>query len=115
MRKGTRMIYLNNSETEQTILIPRNGCDLTGEMTLCLSSTMREDEMDWSGSVTDSGNSRNYFSFETTIDGFVPGEYDYEVKHNNKVIARGLAIVKETSQIVEYNNSITYEQYNDNE
>ncbi len=111
MIKRNKMIYLNNSTTPQSVLIPRNGCDLTGRMIFSLKSTMLEEGTPIESEVIDDGSSKYYFSFSALINGIAEGEYEFHLKQNGKVIAKGLAHIGESTSPSEYNKELSYEQY----
>ena len=112
MRKGKRMIYLKNSTASQKVQIARNGCDLTGSMVFILRSTMLDANGELEIGVADDGLSASYFSFECIVNDMVEGEYEYTLTQNGKALAKGLLVIGEPSETIEYNKAIEYEQYN---
>lgn len=110
-RESTDMIYINNTTEGQAVMIPASCTKTDGELVFSLYSTVNRKEV-LSVSVAQLGQSDLYYKFILTLSSTLQnGEYEYQLKKGNDVLDCGLAMVVGASEIEEYNNTTTYEQY----
>ena len=104
------MIYLKNISDAQTLMIPRNGEIMTGEMALVMRNTtdLRETTL----SVTDLNTSGLYFNLAVALPGgLADGEYQYSLKDGNIQLSCGLLYVGDLQSPSQHETTITYKQY----
>jgi hypothetical protein len=105
------MIYLNNSTATQVVYVPATSIKVDGTLTFTLKNTIDNNEP-ISVSVTSTNESDIYYKFNLSLTAKIQeGEYEYELKKGTTDLEQGLAIVGDSSQKKEYNNIISYEQY----
>ena len=104
------MIYLKNISDAQTLMIPRNGGIVTGEMTLVMRNTT--DLQETTLSVTDLNTSGHYFNLAVALPGgLADGEYQYSLKNGNIQVSCGLLYVGDLQSPSQHETTITYKQY----
>lgn len=104
------MIYIKHIAEAQTLLIPRNGEVVTGNMILSLRNTTTLEEVTLS--VMDIGTSGHYFNVAVTLpEDIVEGEHEYRLTHDSIEVSCGLLHVGELNCPGEYENTITYKEY----
>ena len=104
------MIYLKNISYAQSLMIPRNGGIVTGEMSLVLRNTT--DQQETTLSVTDMNTSGLYFNLAVALpEGLADGEYQYTLKDGNIQVSCGLLYVGDMQSPSQYERTITYQQY----
>lgn len=104
------MIYLKNISYAQSLMIPRNGRIVTGEMSLVMRNTT--DQQETTLSVTDLNTSGLYFQLEVALPGGVAdGEYQYSLKAGNIQVSCGLLYIGDLQSPSQYERTITYQQY----
>lgn len=104
------MIYLKNISDAQTLMVPRNGESLTGEMSLSVRNTT--DLTETILTMTDLNTSDHYFNLAVALpDGLADGEYQYTLKNGEIKVSCGLLIIGELRKPDEYEKTITYKQY----
>lgn len=67
----------------------------------------------YSEEVTDKETSEQFYVFDITLpDGIPDGEYEYSLTEGDSVLSSGLVTIKGNASVpTEYNQDITYEQY----
>lgn len=104
------MIYLKKISDAQTLMIPRNGGIVTGEMTLVMRNTT--DLQETTLSVTDLNTSGLYFNLAVALPGgLADGEYQYSLKDGNIQMSCGLLYVGDLKSPSQHETIITYKQY----
>ncbi len=104
------MIYLKNISYAQSLMIPRNGRIVTGEMSLVLRNTT--DQQETTLSVTDLNTSELYFNLAVALpEGIADGEYQYTLKNGNIQVSCGLLYIGDLQNPSQYERTITYQQY----
>ena len=104
------MIYLKNISEEQTILVPRNGEIVTGEMALVMRNTT--DLQETTLSVTDLNTSGLYFNLAVALPGgLADGEYQYTLIDGNILVSQGLLYIGDLHSTSQYEKTIRYKQY----
>ena len=104
------MIYLKNISYAQSLMIPRNGGIVTGEMSLVLRNTT--DQQETTLSVTDLNTSGLYFHLAVALpEGIADGEYQYTLKDGNIQVSCGLLYIGDQQSPSQYERTITYQQY----
>lgn len=104
------MLYLKNITDAQELMIPRDGDMSSGFMSLILKSTI--DMAVRSFQVSSDRTSQHYFKLSVNLQADMPnGEYEYSLMNGQILLSRGLLIIGENVRMSEYNNTITYEQY----
>lgn len=104
------MIYLKNISYAQSLMIPRNGRIVTGEMSLVMRNTT--DQQETTLSVTDLNTSGLYFHLEVALPGGVTdGEYQYSLKAGDIQVSCGLLYIGDLQSPSQYERTITYQQY----
>ena len=104
------MIYLKNISYAQSLMIPRNGRIVTGEMSLVLRNTT--DQQETTLSVTDLNTSGLYFNLAVALpEGIADGEYQYTLKDGNIQVSCGLLYIGDLQSPSQYDRTITYQQY----
>ena len=104
------MIYLKNISDAQSLMIPRNGEIVTGEMSLVMRNTT--DQQETTLSVTDLNTSGLYFNLAVALPGgLADGEYQYSLKDGNIQVSCGLLYVGDLQSPSQHETTITYKQY----
>lgn len=104
------MIYLKNISDAQTLMIPRNGEIVTGDMALVIRNTT--DHQETTLSVTDLNTSELYFNLAIALPGgLANGEYQYSLKNGNIQVSCGLLYVGDLQSPIQNEITITYKQY----
>lgn len=104
------MIYLKNITEAQVLFIPKNGEVLTGELGLVLKNTTDLNETTLS--VVDINTSGLYFNLAVALpDNLSDGEYEYILKNGEIKVSCGLLYIGELQGSSQYENNITYMQY----
>ena len=104
------MVYLLNQPGAQSVLIPKPS-SVSGDLTMSLRSTVNNTEP-IDVTVLDLALSRLYYYVAITIpEGMQPGEYEYEMKAGDEVVASGLAIMYDPESAYQYETTVEYEQY----
>ena len=104
------MIYLKNITEAQTIMIPRNGESVSGQMSLVLTNTT--DHQSHTLSVADGGASGLYAEVAVTLpEGLAVGEYHYQLMSGNEAVSTGLVFIGDLRSPSQYEETITYKQY----
>lgn len=105
------MLYLQNIQEAQFLLVPRNGEIPEGDLTFKAKSTIDLTlEMDLQ--VVNLDVSALYLHLAVIVpDGCPVGEYEYSVQVGSQILSTGLLVVGELNKPKEYNKTIQYEQY----
>ncbi len=104
------MIYIKNITDAQTLMIPRNGESVTGQMSLSLRNTT--DQGETSLSVIDLNTSGLYFNIAVSLpNGLADGEYQYILKSGEIAVSVGLLYIGGLESPSQYEKTITYKQY----
>lgn len=104
------MIYLKNISDAQTLMIPRNGEIVTGEMALVMKNTTDHQEITLS--VTDLNTSGLYFNIAVALPGgLADGEYQYSLKNGIIQVSCGILYVGDLQSPSQHEITITYKQY----
>ena len=104
------MIYLKNISDAQTLMIPRNGEIVTGEMALVMRNTT--DLQETTLSVTDLNTSGIYFNLAVALPGeLADGEYQYSLKNGDIQVSCGILYVGDLQSPRQHETTITYKQY----
>lgn len=105
------MLYLQNTQEAQVLLVPRNGSIPSGDLTFKAKSTIDLTlEMDLQ--VVNLDVSALYLHLAVIVpDGCPVGEYEYSVQVGSQILSTGLLVVGELNKPEEYNKTIQYEQY----
>lgn len=82
------------------------------DMTFTLKNTT-DLSVIYSASVTDKETSEQFYVFDITLPSGIPdGEYEYSLTDDDVVLSSGLVTIKGNASVpTEYNQDITYEQY----
>lgn len=105
------MLYLQNTQEAQFLLVPRNGEIPEGDLTFKAKSTIDLTlEMDLQ--VVNLDVSALYLHLAVIVpDGCPVGEYEYSVQVGSQILSTGLLVVGELNKPSEYEKTIQYEQY----
>lgn len=104
------MIYLKNISDAQTLMIPRNGEIVTGEMALVMRNTT--DHQETTLSVTDLNTSGIYFNIAVALPGgLADGEYQYSLKNGDIQVSCGILYVGDLQSPSQHETTIRYKQY----
>lgn len=104
------MIYLKNINEAQIAMIPKNGEIVTGELSLFIKDTVDLNETELS--VTDLNTSGLYYNLAVALpDGLSDGEYEYRLMKGEIKVSCGLLYIGELESPSQYDNNITYKQY----
>ena len=105
------MLYLQNTQEAQFLLVPRNGEIPEGDLTFKAKSTIDLTlEMDLQ--VVNLDVSALYLHLAVIVpDGCPVGEYEYSVQVGSQILSTGLLVVGELNKPEEYEKPIQYEQY----
>ena len=106
------MLYLENIQESQVLIVPKPGAVPTGELVFKAKSSIDLD-VKVEEQVQDLDVSGLYFFLAVALPANLPnGEYEYSLEGGNQVLSTGVLIIgtyaNSTSQ---YNKEITYEQY----
>lgn len=105
------MIYAPNTPDSVSLMIPRNGFAIEGDLTFSLRSTMDKD-IPVETEVEDLGTSALFVNVAVTLpEGLPCGEYEYILRDEEKVISTGLMVLMGENETNEYSNETIYEQY----
>ncbi len=109
-QENGKMIYLKQSTEQQRVYIPRNYYRSGVSYILELRSTM---DLTFSSVVIDSIQMRGMYCIADIVlpEGIVPGEYEYSLEGEGRVMSSGLATVKWEETVQEYERIIQYQQY----
>ena len=105
------MLYLQNTQEAQFLLVPRNGEIPEGDLTFKAKSTIDLTlEMDLQ--VVNLDVSALYLHLAVIVpEGCPVGEYEYSVQVGDQILSTGLLVVGELNKPSEYEKTIQYEQY----
>lgn len=104
------MIYLKNISEEQTILVPRNGEMVTGDVTLVMCNTTDHQEVTLS--MRELNASGLYLNLAVDLpEGLADGEYQYTLIDGNILVSQGLLYVGDLQSTSQYEKTIRYKQY----
>lgn len=104
------MIYLKNISYAQTLMIPRNGEIVTGEMDLVIKNTC--DLQETSLTMMDLNISGLYFRLAVALPGgLANGEYQYSLKSNGVQVSCGLLYIGDLQSLYQHESTLTYKQY----
>lgn len=104
------MIYLRNTTEAQVAMIPRNGEEVAGDMSLVMRNTT--DNQDLTVSILDLHTSGIYFNLAVVLpEGLADGEYQYEVRKGEIRLSCGLLYLGDLRSPSQYEESIKYQQY----
>ena len=106
------MLYLQNTQEAQFLLVPRNGSIPSGDLTFKAKSTIDLTlEMDLQ--VVNLDVSALYLHLAVIVpEGCPIGEYEYDVQVGDQILSTGLLMVGEFDKPDQYEKPIQYEQYN---
>lgn len=103
------MIYLKRSADAQYICIPKTR-NASGELMLTLRNKINNNAFFFTS--VDSNSSWLYHMVMILLSDNMPnGEYEYTLVDNKGLLSSGIMVVGDQENIVEYNNTIEYEQY----
>ena len=104
------MIYLKNISEEQTILVPRNGKMVTGDVTLVMCNTTDHQEVTLP--VREQTTSQIYVKMAVALPaGLADGEYQYNLMDGNILVSQGLLYIGDLQSPMQNEKIITYKQY----
>lgn len=104
------MIYLKNITEAQVAFIPRNGARASGDMTLVMRNTT--DQSMFTMSVTDLDTSSIYFNVAVSLpEDIATGEYQYNLMDGEILVSCGLMFIGDRPGASQYEETITYTQY----
>lgn len=105
------MIYLKNTTDAQTVFIPRD-TDLTGTLLFTARSTVGLD-IPISATMLDLKVHRLCYALAVTLpEDIATGEYEYKLTAGGNLVSTGVLVVQDgPAPTGQYNQSITYEQY----
>ena len=104
------MIYLKNISEEQTILVPKNGEMVTGDVTLVMCNTTDHQEVTLP--VREQTTSQIYVKMAVALpEGLADGEYQYTLMDGNILVSQGLLYVGDLHPTSQYEKTIRYKQY----
>lgn len=112
------MIYLSNTTDAQAVFIPKGGDSATGTLHFSATSTV-ELSTPVDVTVLDLDVSDLYFYVALALpEGMADGEYRYELRSDDALLSQGLLVVGAPARgsapegTKQYNENITYEQFN---
>ena len=104
------MIYLKNISEEQTILVPKNGEMVTGDVTLVMCNTT--DHREVTLPVREQTTSQSYVKMVVALpEGLADGEYQYNLMDGNILVSQGLLYIGDLHSTSQYEKTIRYKQY----
>ena len=105
------MLYLQNTEEVQILLVPRNVAIPSGDLVFKAKSTIDlATEIDIY--VINIDVSAIYMQMAVVVpEGCPNGEYEYTVSVDDAVISTGLLIIGDNTHPEQYNHAIEYDQY----
>lgn len=104
------MIYLKNISEEQTIMVPRNGEMVTGDVSLVMCNTTDHQEVTMH--VKDINTSGLYLNLAVALpEELADGEYQYTLNDGNILVSQGLLYIGDLQSPSQYEKIITYKQY----
>lgn len=105
------MLYLQNIQEAQAVFVPRNGALPPGSLSFKGKSTI-DLTLEIDLQVINLDLSDLYFNIAVIVpEGSPTGEYEYELKKGDDVLATGLLVVGEYAKPRQYEKPIEYEQY----
>ena len=106
------MLYLQNTQEAQFLLVPRNGSIPSGDLTFKAKSTIDLETM-IDVEVVDLNISTIFMLLSVILPAdLVVGEYEYSVQVGDQIISSGLLVIGEYDKPDQYEKPIQYEQYN---
>lgn len=110
-QKKDPMLYLNDTTYAQRVVLPRN-TEASGAISMRLVSTIDHTSEVFPSVIDLAVLTRFYVVAISLPSGTQQGEYEYELSQGGKVVSSGLVIIGMTpTRPTEYNQVITYEQY----
>ena len=105
------MIYLNNTTDAQVVYVPRD-TEFTGTLIFNARSTVGLD-IPITATMLDLQVHRLCYTLAVTLpEGIASGEYEYVLTANGQKVSTGVLVVLDSpAQAEQYNQTITYEQY----
>lgn len=104
------MVYLKHTTEQQELLIPKNGGHAQGVMSFKAFSTINL--AGFVELVEDRGFSQLFYTLPIKLASNVQkGEYEYTLFLGADILSTGILIIGEGDNVVEYDNIIRYEQY----
>ena len=105
------MIYLTNTTDAQVVFIPRD-TDFTGTLQFSARSTVGLD-IPITATMLDLKVHRTCYALALTLpEDIESGEYEYKLTAGGNLVSTGVMVVKEGRAATgQYNQNITYEQY----
>lgn len=105
------MLYLQNTQEAQFLLVPRNGEIPEGDLTFKAKSTI-DLTLEIDLQVVNLDVSALYLHLAVIVpEGCPYGEYEYSVQVGTQTLSTGLLVVGELAKPEEYEKTIEYEQY----
>ena len=106
------MLYLQNIQEAQFLLVPRNGEIPEGDLTFKAKSTI-DLTLEIDLQVVNLDVSALYLHLAVIVpEGCPIGEYEYNVQVGDQILSTGLLMVGEFDKPDQYEKPIQYEQYN---
>lgn len=104
------MIYLKHTTDAQMMCVPRGWRDVSGKMTFKAENTVERASFQFSASLVDT--TMLYHKVRVTLSSAIPaGEYEYSFSDEVGEISKGLLVVGDSDNAIEYDNMTEYEQY----
>ena len=105
------MLYLRNTTDAQVLMIPRNGDDSQhSALTLTIINTITQQHTEIP--VCDIHTSELYWNCAVELlPGTDSGEYKYELREGELICSSGLLIIGSETSRYDYEQKITYKQY----
>lgn len=104
------MIYLKNITDAQTLMIPRSGEVVSGDLSLIGRNTT--DHQGFTLSVTDLNTSGLYFNLAVVLPGnLANGEYHYQLMDGEILVSCGLLVIGDPENPYQYEKTLIYKQY----
>lgn len=105
------MIYLEHTTEMQKVYIPKTWRRSEGMVFLHLFGTTNLVNLIKEVELLEETSA--YHIIEVSLPHVIAeGEYEYDLKDDNGLLSTGVAVVGEPDKVIEYNNAVTYEQYN---
>lgn len=104
------MIFLAHTTEKQPVYIPKTARHAEADVFLKLFSTMSLVGMVAEVELIE--DTSIYHLVNVKLPSAIgEGEYEYDLLDKRGILSTGIAVVGEPRKVVEYNNAITYEQY----
>lgn len=103
------MVYLHNTRERQEVFFPKSARFAEGRVTLSLLSLMENTTIKLD--MTEEGYPVLQYHLSVELPELRDGEYEYTLSDCKGLLSQGILVVGCKEEMIEYDNTIEYEQY----